>query len=109
MSRSPGSRHEVRQQCPGLSFGARTLAVLALLFSGCTPDSWECVDSSDCTAGLTCVHWKGGSEPEERFCAKSCAVEQSTCDTGESCSCPDSPLKERCFDEDGNRIGVCGR
>lgn len=109
MHDSHETRSAVRQPCPDSSWGPRTLAVLALLFSvsACTPSSWGCVDSKDCSAGFTCVHWAPGQSEEERYCAKSCPVEANTCDTGEACSCPDSPAKMRCFDDDGNRIGVC--
>ncbi|WP_257463489.1 hypothetical protein [Archangium lipolyticum] len=83
------------------------LAVLALLFSGCIPAGWDCLNSSDCEQGLECVHWQPGSEEETRYCAKTCPVEQDICETGKACGCPDSPAKQRCFDDKGDRIGVC--
>ena len=108
MSHFHGNVSAVRQRCPDSSPSVRTLAVLALLFSGCVPDHWECVASSDCGQGEECVRWEPGLD-EWRFCAKTCAVEQEKCDTGEWCGCPDSPSKSRCYDSGGNRIGVCGR
>ncbi len=111
MRASPEALNAVRQQCRGLSSSVRRLALLALLLggSGCVPSHWECVDSDDCAPGLTCMHWEPGEPEEERSCVKACPVEAETCDTGEACSCPDSPAKARCFDDDGKRIGVCER
>ena len=107
MSESDGTPSAVRQRCPESPAKVMTLAVLALLFSGCVPDHWECVVSAQCEEGLECVQWEPGSSDEWRFCAKTCAVEQDRCDTGEYCWCPDSPSKSRCYDSAGHRIGVC--
>jgi hypothetical protein len=107
MTDSHGTPSAVRQRCPVSLSRVRTLAVLALLFTGCIPMHWECVTSIQCGEGRECVQWEPGTSEEWRFCAKSCPVEQDKCDTGESCYCPDSPMKARCFDSDGNRIGVC--
>lgn len=108
MSESHGTPSTVRQRCRESTTKVLTLAVLALLFSGCVPDHWECVVSSQCEEGLECVQWEPGTYDEWRFCGKPCAVEQEKCDTGEWCGCPDSPAKQRCFDSGGHRIGVCG-
>jgi hypothetical protein len=97
----------MRHTCLGALFSARALALSVLLLGGCMSDG-ECSRTSDCGAGLVCVHWDGGSE-QSTFCAKQCGLEQDTCDTGEACGCPGSPSKQRCFDDKGERIGVCGR
>ena len=107
MNDSHGTPSAVRQRCPDSPLKVRTLAVLSLLFSGCIPADWGCVSSKDCGQGFECVHWQPGHEEETRYCAKTCPVEQDRCDTGGSCSCPDSPAKMRCFNDDGERIGVC--
>jgi hypothetical protein len=46
MSESDGTPSTVRQRCPESPSKVLTLAVLALLVSGCVPDHWECVVSS---------------------------------------------------------------
>ncbi|WNG20399.1 hypothetical protein [Cystobacter fuscus] len=97
----------MRQRCPDSLSGAGVLALLALLLGGCHPSGWECLSSKDCERGLTCVHWEPGQTEESRYCARSCPVEADFCDDGRSCACPDSPLKKRCFDDDGQLIGVC--
>lgn len=84
---------------------ARVLAVLAPMLGGCMSEG-QCSSSNDCAAGLVCTHWNGGSE-RTTFCAKQCPLEQDRCDTGEFCVCPDSPLKQRCFNDAGERIAVC--
>ena len=107
MSESHGTPSAVRQRRPESPAKVMTPAALALLFSGCIPAGWECLRSKDCGQGEACVHWQPGHEEETRYCARTCAVELDRCDTGERCECPDSPAKQRCFDDDGNRIGVC--
>lgn len=105
MSQSHKIQNEVRQRCHGLGFGVLPLAALVLLLTGCR--SGSCVSSLQCAEGYICVTFDTGSHYEQS-CAKPCAVEQDFCDDGSRCYCPDSPAKARCFDGDGERIGICG-
>lgn len=80
------------------------LAALLLPLSGC--EGGSCVSSLQCAEGYICVTFDTGSS-YVRSCAKPCAVEQDVCDDGSACYCPDSPAKTRCFDEQGDHIGIC--
>jgi hypothetical protein len=96
---------EVRQRCHGFWSGVLALAVLVLPLTGC--QSGPCVSSLQCAEGYICVTFDTGSHYEQG-CAKPCAVEEDFCGDGSRCYCPDSPAKTRCFDESGDRIGICG-
>lgn len=103
MNRSHEIQGEARHRCHG--FGLLTLAAFVLLLTGC--ERGPCVSSLQCAEGYICMTWKGGTE-ETRTCAKPCPVEDDFCSDGSHCYCPDSPAKARCFDEDGERIAICG-
>ncbi len=107
MSQFHGIQSEVRHRCHGFGRAVLALAALLLPLTGCGLESGPCMSSLQCAEGYICVTFDTGSR-FENGCAKPCAVEQDVCDDGSACYCPDSPAKARCFDESGDRIGICG-